>query len=113
MDDLDRLARRVADVLPENFPEHGKKCLPLLLSGHKLRSSFPGETYISRGITLGAGVMSSTFSFVANSTKRSSIVNYSRIKREFARRKSVFIDESGINEEFEDLRFSPANEVLS
>jgi hypothetical protein len=57
--------------------------------------------------------MSSTFSFVANSTKRSSIVNYSRIKREFARRKSVFIDESGINEEFEDLRFSPANEVLS
>jgi hypothetical protein len=31
IDDLDRLAHRVADVLQEDFPELGKKCHPILL----------------------------------------------------------------------------------
>src|SRR5215475_5349777 len=44
IDYLNHLAHWLADMLPEDFPELGKKCLPLLLPGHQLRSPFPGTT---------------------------------------------------------------------
>jgi antitoxin (DNA-binding transcriptional repressor) of toxin-antitoxin stability system len=39
----DHLANRVADVLPGDFPELGKKCLPLLLPGQA--SSVAGRSF--------------------------------------------------------------------
>src|SRR5215475_922696 len=45
IDDFNHLAHWLADMLPEDFPELGKQCLPLLLLGHKLRSPpFPATT---------------------------------------------------------------------
>jgi hypothetical protein len=40
IDHLNHLSYRLADVLPEDFPEFGKKCRSLLQLGRKLRSPF-------------------------------------------------------------------------
>src|SRR5215472_2738008 len=44
IDYLNHYSHWLADMSPEDFPELGKKCLPLLLPGHKLRSPSPGTT---------------------------------------------------------------------
>src|SRR5215471_353642 len=40
IDQLNHRAHRLADMLPEDFPEFGKKCRSLLQLGRKLRSPF-------------------------------------------------------------------------
>jgi len=44
IDHRDHLAHRLADVLPEDFPELGKKCCSLLQLGRKLRPPFSVTT---------------------------------------------------------------------
>src|SRR5215470_18462445 len=44
IDRLNHRPHRLTDALPEDLPELGKKCRPLLQLGHKLRSPFPVTT---------------------------------------------------------------------